>query len=149
MERKIPEKLKYNKKDVYEELIKWLEENNGKFPRSIIRKNGKILKREEMTEEERKEVCLCWNWNNYKKKKFIEECVERPVEEVPEEYREEIQKLKSLQQARKNKDIEIKNRMKKAVGKHVKDNEKTRQEIEDMEPKTGKTKNNGFEPSDD
>ena len=31
--------------------------------------------------------------------------------------------------------------MKKAVGKHVKDNEKTRQEIEDMEPKTGKTKN--------
>ena len=107
MERKIPEKLKYNKKDVYEELIKWLEENNGKFPRSIIRKNGNTLKREE------------------------------------------IQKLKSLQQARKNKDIEIKNRMKKAVGKHVKDNEKTRQEIEDMEPKTGKTKNNGFEPSDD
>ena len=85
----------------------WLEENNGKFPRSIIRKNGNTLKREK------------------------------------------IQKLKSLQQARKNKDIEIKNRMKKAVGKHVKDNEKTRQEIEDMEPKTGKTKNNGFEPSDD
>ena len=73
MERKIPEKLKYNKKDVYEEIIKWLEENNGKFPRSIIRKNGNTLKREE------------------------------------------IQKLKSLQQARKNKDIEITNRMKKAL----------------------------------
>lgn len=48
-------------------------------------------------------------------RKIIEEYVGRPIEEVPEEYREKIARLRELGQLGTKKDDQIKTRMKKRL----------------------------------
>ena len=72
----------------------WLDMHDGKMPRSTISRNGKHLKVEEMTEEEKEEVNSYAKWRKSKEKKILDEYAGRPIEEVPEEYRGKIAKLR-------------------------------------------------------
>ena len=82
-------------KTTYEEVIEFLETHDGQVMNSSITKNGKHLKVKEMTEEQRKEVNLHTRWRRSEERKVLEEYIGRPIEEVPEEYREKIAKLRS------------------------------------------------------
>ena len=124
--------LGLKEKTIYEQIIEWLELNEGKLPRMSICKNGEYLKRAEMTEEEKEECNLRDRWYNCKERKILDEYAGRPIEEVPEEYREKIAKLRSLGQLGTKKDDKIKGRMKKAVGKAVGENGTTREELEEI-----------------
>ena len=72
------------KKTAYEEIIEWLETHGGKLP-SAGRKGA--------TEEE---VNLYKKWYKSKERKKLEEYAEVPIEEIPEEYREKISRLREL-----------------------------------------------------
>lgn len=65
---------KRNEKTTYEELIEWLEQHNGKMPRKPIKRDGKILKVSEMTEEEKFEKRLSANWKNATEYKVLQAC---------------------------------------------------------------------------
>ena len=88
-------KTKY--KDAYEEIIEYLE-NNGKMPKTAGKngKNGKNKKRKEMTEDEKYQANLNVRWRRSNEYKIFTEYKGRPIEEVPEEYREKIAKLRSF-----------------------------------------------------
>ena len=116
-------------KTVYEEIIEWLETHECKTPRQSIYNEQRRLKKDEMTEEERKEKNLYKRWYDSKEKNILDEYAGRPIEQVPEEYREKIAKLRSLGQMGTKKDDKIKSRMKKSVEKKVGDNQDTRQEL--------------------
>ena len=118
---------------VYEEIIEWLEGHNGEMPRGAIKVDGKTKKVAEQTEEENYEVNLRQRWNTCKERQILDEYAGRSIEEVPEEYREKIAKLRSLGQMGKRKDEKIKTRMKKSVAKEVESNEETREELEQLE----------------
>ena len=81
-------------KTTYEEVIEWLEENDGKIMRSSIKKNGKKLKLEDMTPEEQEETRLYAKWIASTERKILNEYAGRSIEEVPEEYREKIARLR-------------------------------------------------------
>ena len=117
-------------KTTYEEIIEWLEKHNAHMPRAKIYQNRITLTREEMTENEIKEVNLYQRWGNSKEKRILDEYAGRKIEEVPEEYRGKIAKLRSLGQMGRKKDEKIKSRMKKSVGKQVGKNQDTRLELE-------------------
>ena len=80
--------------------------------------------------KEKKEVRLRGRWNNSKEKKILDEYAGRPIEEVPEEYREKIAKLRSLGQLGTKKDDKISRRAKKSVSENVGENDATRKELE-------------------
>lgn len=126
---------------IHNEIIQWLEENERKMPRSGIRKEGKQLKREEMTEEEQYEVSLYHKFNNSTEKQILNEYAGRPIEEVPEEYREKIETLRKLGQFGN-----ILIRMRRIVAKQVRNNQETRKELENLEyQKNNKNINNNSE----
>ena len=83
-------------KTTYEEVIEWLETHDGNFMSYEFKKNGKKLKREEMTKEQKKEIKLYERWRWVKERKVLEEYAGEPIEEVPEEYREKIAKLREF-----------------------------------------------------
>ena len=82
-------------KDVYEQIIEWLKQKE-KIPKTKITRNGKELKRVEMTDEEKEEVELGKKWNKSKERKILEKYKGRLIEEVPEEYREKIRVLREF-----------------------------------------------------
>ena len=79
---------------------------------SEFKVNGKKLNRDEMTTEQLEEKNLYARWNYSQEKKILEEYAGRPIEEVPEEYREKIAVLRSygldkkarLKKAKQNRD---------------------------------------------
>ena len=81
-------------KTTYEEVITWLETHDGKMMTSIFKKNGKKLKREEMTQEQRYEVGLYDKWRNAREKKILDKYAGKSIEEVSEGYREKIAMLR-------------------------------------------------------
>ena len=88
--------LGIKEKTMYEKVIDFLESHDGRLMRSRIKdeKNGKVLKRSEMTKEEQIEINLYSNWNRSKEKWVLEEYAEQPIENVPEEYRNKIARLR-------------------------------------------------------
>ena len=72
----------------YEEVMKFAEEN-GRMPKSIKKKAS------EMTKEEKEEFSLYQKWLRTEEKKILKEYAEQSLENVPEEYREKIAKLRS------------------------------------------------------
>ena len=128
-----------------EELIKWLEEHDGKMPRAAIYNEGRKLTRAEMTEKELEETRLYGKWNKCQEKKVLDEYMGREIEEVPEEYRERIARLRELGQLGTKKDDKIKNRMRKAVARQVENNKEVRQELE-QELEIKLSEDNGIEP---
>ena len=119
--------LGLKEKTTYEEIIEWLENHKGKMPRGSMTKQGKRLKREEMTEEEKEEANLYDRWITSEERKILEEYKGRKMEEVPQEYREKIAKLRALMQ--KRKDNQILSAMKSAVGHQIENNGEIRQEL--------------------
>ena len=49
-----------------------------------------------MTEEQREEAKLYNRWIHSKERETLEEYAERPIEEVPEEYREKVARLREF-----------------------------------------------------
>ena len=90
-------------KTTYEQVIEFLELHNGKLMSGVFSKDGKNLKREEMTEEQQEEVKLYDRWKKTKEKLILEEYVGRKIEEVPEEYREKIARLREFGLGKKEK----------------------------------------------
>ena len=84
------------RKTVYEEVIEFLETHNGEIMRSVFSKNGKHLKRKEMSVEQRKELNLYSRWMNSIERQILEECAGRQIQEIPEEYREKITRLREF-----------------------------------------------------
>ena len=82
-------------KTIYEQVIEFLETHDGRIMRTGFKVNGKQLNRDEMTSEQLEEKNLYARWNYSQEKKILEEYAGRPIEEVPEEYREKIAVLRS------------------------------------------------------
>ena len=72
----------------FEEVMKFAEEN-GRMPKYI---NKKALER---TKEEKEEDSLYQKWKKTEEKKILKEYAGQSLENVPEEYREKIAKLRS------------------------------------------------------
>lgn len=106
--REIQEETKYNYFDAYDEIIKWLDSHDGKMPRKNIFKNGKVVLAEEKTEAERYECVLRQRFYKSVENKILNEYFGRDINEVPEEYREKISKLRSygIGVEKKNQSIE-------------------------------------------
>jgi len=99
-------KMSRKKQNVYNEIIQWLEIHDGEDPRGIIIKDGKVLKVEEMSQEEREEKRLYARWYCSKEYKAFKECKGIPLENLPEEYetyREQIATLRRYEEIRKEK----------------------------------------------
>ena len=113
----------------FEEVMKFAEENE-RIPKRI---NKKAL---EMTKEEKEEYSLYNKWCKTEEKKILKEYAGQPLENVPEEYREKIAKLRSygiginqskLTQARNQRDnAKAKNEQSKELEKRVSEQLKKR-----------------------
>ena len=127
----LDENVKKYKKTIWQELIEWLENHNGKMPRdSITSKDGKRLSISEMTEEEKYEKRLCRRWHNSKEGNILSQYIGKSLEEVPEQYREKVSTLrKHIEVSEKNY---AKEKIRKCVGKQVENNRDTRKELADI-----------------
>lgn len=112
----------------YEKYVEFVE-TNGRAPRSTIKRDSRTLKREELTPEELEEVHLFANWRKSPEKKLLDQYAEQPIEDVPEEYRERIQRLRDLGIKGKTKGQKIKGRMQRAVVDNIASLEEVRQEL--------------------
>ncbi len=83
------------KHSTYEEYIEFLEKN-GRTPIGNFGKEGKRLLADELTEEQKEETNLYGRWKNSKEKKQLDKYRGVNLEEIPEEYREKIAKLRSF-----------------------------------------------------
>jgi len=123
-------------KTTYEKVIEFLETHGGKLMNSKISENGKNLKRKEMTPEQHEEVKLYQRWFKSDERKILDEYAGKPIEEVPEEYREKIAKLRKfglgmkksrLSQAKQQRDeAKIKNNQAKELEEKVSEELKER-----------------------
>lgn len=118
------------KKTTYEEILEWLGEHNGMMPRGNIKFNGKKKLVAEMTKEEREERNLYARWMTCEERKIAVEYLGRPIEEVPDKYREKITKLRSLWKMKKRQDAQITRKMRGAVAQQVGSNDEVRRELE-------------------
>ena len=84
------------KKTVFEEVIEFLEAHDGKLMRGNIKQNGKVLTKDKMTEEQQQEKNLYARWYETEERKILNEYEGTPIEEVPEEYREKIARLREF-----------------------------------------------------
>ena len=113
----------------FEEIIKFAEEN-GRMPKRL---NKKVSER---TEKESEEDSLYHKWRKTKEKKILEEYAGQPLENVPEEDREKIAKLRiygmginpsKLRQAKQQRDdAKSKNDQAKELEKQVSEQLKKR-----------------------
>ena len=88
-----PRQRQKKEKSIYEQVIEFIE-THGRIMRGSIGKNGKVLTRKEMTEEQKEELNLYANWYNSKEYKILREYAGQPIENVPKEYREKIETLR-------------------------------------------------------
>ena len=82
-------------KTTYEQVIKFLDTHNGQLMHSNFSENGNQLTRKEMTEEQIEEINLYQRWNKSLERKILKEYAGKSIDEVPEEYKEKIAKLRS------------------------------------------------------
>ena len=71
-----------NQKTTYEEVIEWIKAHDGKIMQSSFSRDGKHIKVEEMTEEQRNEVNLYSRWKLSKERKILEKYAGRTIEAV-------------------------------------------------------------------
>lgn len=83
-------------KTLYEQVIEFLENHNGKLMRSTISAAGKRLRNNEMTEDQKLEQSLYQRWARSEDRKILEAYAGQPIEDVPEEYREKIARLREF-----------------------------------------------------
>ena len=100
--REIDEQLKIRTiHDTFSEYIDFFETNKRR-PRSHFSKDGKRLKADELTDEEKEELHLYQRWRISEERKMLKNYKEKAIEEVPKEYRYKIQKLRELGLEEKN-----------------------------------------------
>ena len=93
-------------KTTYEEVIEFLDTHNGQMMKGHLKdKKGNELRRDEMTEEQIYEINLYKRWLNSSERKVLEKYAGKPIEEVPEEYRDKIEQLREYGLGLKNKTI--------------------------------------------
>ena len=80
--------------------------------KSGFRKDGQQLTSDQMTEEQRQESRLYYNWKNSDEYKILQEYAGQPIENVPEEYREKIATLR-------NYGIDLKPKQEKTIYEQV------------------------------
>lgn len=80
-----------NTKTTFEEIIEWLETHDDRMPRTGIFKNGRLLRVEEMTEEERDEINLYYRWIKSKEKKLVDRYAGKDIEKVPQKHRKIVE----------------------------------------------------------
>ncbi len=114
---------------IWKEVEEWLKTHNGKMPSAAVHRDKKVLKVSEMTEEERKGINLRQRWDRSKEREIFEKYKECPEEQIPAEYREKIAKLRELMQYCQDKDINIINRMRQAVGMQIGNNIAIREQL--------------------
>ena len=83
-------------KGFFEEFVEYLKNHNGRLPRGKIKENGVNKKVSNMTEDEIYETRLYSKWKYSEERKILNEYTGRPIEEVPEEFREKIATLREL-----------------------------------------------------
>lgn len=122
--------LGIEQKTTYEEYIEFIEEH-GKAPSPGFKKPGagRNLKVNELTPEQLEEVHLSARWRNAPERKVLDDFAGRDIAEVPEEYRQRIQKLRDLGIKGKAKGKKIQDRMRKAVIDNIEDLEEARKEL--------------------
>ena len=86
------------KKTTYEQVIEFIEAN-GRIMKGAFSEKGENGKRknltvDQMTEEKKEEVNLYNRWIKSNEYKILQEYVGKPIENVPEEYREKIATLR-------------------------------------------------------
>ena len=83
-------------KNLQEQIIEFIENSSAhNIPRGSIKDENKRKKRvDNMTPEEHFEINLYKRWNNSKEKEVLEKCSGKSIEEVPEEYRGFISKMR-------------------------------------------------------
>ena len=108
-------------KNIVDQIIEFLNKYNT-MPRGAIFKNGKVLNISEMSEDEQEERRLYSRWISSNEYKMLKKYAGKSIEEVPEEYRDKIAKLREfglgskkskLQQTKHQRD-EAKEKNKKA-----------------------------------
>lgn len=98
-----------------------------------IKRNGKSLKIEDMTPEEREEKNLAARCYYSQEYKAFRACTGIPIEEIPPEYqqcKEQIATLRRYEQIRNSKAAE--KSMRRSVARQVKSNESTRKELTEI-----------------
>lgn len=93
--QKKPERIRQKRTNqtAYEGLIEWMKTHNGKMPRGLIKRNGKTLSINEMTEREKEEVSLKRHWIKTPEYIALQACVGISTEELPlkyQQYKEQI-----------------------------------------------------------
>ena len=105
--------LGQKEKTTYEQVIEFLETHDGKIMSNSFSIDGKKITTDCMSIEQKDEVNLNQRWNNSKEKEILDQYAGQPIENVPEEYREKIAKLRQfglgikpskLRQAKKQRD---------------------------------------------
>ena len=126
-------KEKLTRETAYKYLIKWLESHDGEMPKFNFMVNGRQLKTEEMTEEQKYGRHIYGNWTKSPEYKALKACKGISLDQLPpeyEQYREKIATLRKYEEQRKAKKAE--KLMRKSVGKRVQDNAETRQELANL-----------------
>lgn len=78
-----------------------------KKPRVVIFRNGKRIKPEEMTFEEKKEVEIAYIWRNQSiERRIIKTYKEKAIYEIPENYREMIEEYRRVDENLQNNEID-------------------------------------------
>lgn len=117
--------------DIIEFLIK-----NGRMPKSSFTKDGKKVKTDDLSQEELEEVRLYGRWSRSKIKEVLDTYYEEDIENVPEEYREDVRKLRDLGQKgkkvkEKKKSENKKQQKNKGGNSKMNENEKRKQELQE------------------
>ena len=105
------------------------------MPRKKIIKNSRALSKEEMNDKEKMEMKLAHRWLRTPERRILNEYAGRNLEEIPEEYREKIKRLRELGQLGRSKDMQMTKKMIQSVSKNVSFNEDVRAEILGKEKK--------------
>lgn len=92
----IGEALKYGNKFELEKLVEWLKNHDGEMPRGNIFRDNARVNVGEMTSEEKEEVSIRWSWNTSEERKILKKYELKELEEIPEEDREMVEKLRSF-----------------------------------------------------
>ena len=118
------------KKTTYEEFVEFIEEH-GRAPSIGFKKLGESrnLRVDELTPQQLEEVHLSGRWRKAPERKVLDDFAGCDIAEVPEEYRQRIQRLRDLGIMGKTKRKKIQDIMKKAVVDNIDDLEEVRQEL--------------------
>lgn len=123
--------LETESKTTYILILDWLKEHNGEIPHSSFTKDKRPLSSKEMTEEQKTEIKLYKRWSYSMEKAIFDKYKGKPIEDVPEEFREKISLLR--QYVKIGKKQNLKKIMKENVSKQIESNRTPKNEIEGIE----------------